>query len=533
MSESTNLRSVIQEEFLKSAVDPVHFFKKYAKIQHPMKGKILFNLYPFQEDTLRQLRDNRFNIILKSRQMGISTLTAGYALHNMIFNPDFKVLVIATKQDVAKELVKKVQIMWEFLPSWMKQGLEIVNNNKLSLVFSNGSEINAVSSSPDAARGQAISLLILDECAFLPYATEIWTAAQMTLSTGGSCIMLSTPNGVGNLFHQVWQQAEEGTPVGGVEKFNPISLPWYLHPERDQQWRNQQELLLGKRMAAQECDCDFATSGHTVVESDILQYYETSGQISDPLERRGIGGDYWIWKYPDYTKTYLVCCDVSRGDGEDYSAFHVIDVESVEQVAEYKGKVDTQMLGNLLVSVATEYNNALLIVDNRNIGWSTIQVVIDSGYKNLYYSFKNDPYLDENIHLRKNHDLKQKEDMVPGYSITVKTRPVLISKLDNYFRDKAPIIHSKRFLNELQVFMWIDGKPQAQRGYNDDLVMAFCMGLMIRDTSLKLRMLGIDLVKRTLSGTHKTVYKPNANGMANWEMNVGRQGNKENLKWLL
>lgn len=163
MSE-TNLRTVIQEEFLKSAVDPVHFFKKYAKIQHPMKGKILFNLYPFQEDTLRQLRDNRFNIILKSRQMGISTLTAGYALHCMIFQPDFKILVIATTQEIAKMLVQKVQIMWEFLPAWLKQGLDIVNNNKLSLSFSNGSEIKAVSSSPDAARGSAISLLIMDEC---------------------------------------------------------------------------------------------------------------------------------------------------------------------------------------------------------------------------------------------------------------------------------------------------------------------------------------------------------------------------------
>lgn len=943
MSESANLRTVIQEEFLKSAVDSVHFFKKYAKIQHPMKGKILFNLYPFQEDTVRLFKEHRFNIVLKSRQMGISTLCAGHCLHQMIFNEDFKILVIATKQDVAKNLVQKVQIMWEFLPAWMKQGLTIVNNNKLSLVFSNGSEIKAVSSSPDAARSEALSLLVLDEFAFVDCAEEIWTSAQSTLATGGSCIMLSTPNGIGNLFHQTWQHAVEGVAEEGLDKFNPILLPWHLHPDRDQKWRDNQDSLLGKRLASQECDADFLSSGHTVIESEILQWYEKE-HIQDPVERRGIGGDYWIWKYPDFTRTYLVClpegesvltengiknvehityedrlvdiegnsteiedlkirkydgdlfeikvsntfrttkftdehpifsskpvlkrnynrqheryrfnerywdfnfdftpskdieigdwlkvpniyfkkyisneeilskwskyddntridfkinhcplfdenfwwfvglwlaegwtyndklnnwfiftahnsneldiiervekvcksfdrsltktnsltdkstrvqfsskqigqflhdnfgkgagnksipewvkflpdnfrkqlvlgylegdgctteclsenrgkrknditicfvsislklledfqdilfslgfisslkrckkagitnikgrdcstkdkftldlgkletyrllheldyridrivnipqnnliikdcffendksyiyfrvkdvkkipfsgevynfttksgtfmcenipthncADPARGDGEDYSAFHVIDVETVEQVAEYKGKIDTQMFGNLLVSVATEYNNATLIIDNRNIGWSTIQYVIDSGYKNLYYSFKNDPYLDENIHLRKAYDLKQKEDMIPGYSITVKSRPVLVSKLDIYFRDKAPIIHSKRFLNELYVFMWIDGKPQAQRGYNDDLVMSFCMGLMIRDTSLKLRMLGIDLVKRTLKTTHKTVFKPQPIGQAKWEMNVGRQGNKENLKWLL
>jgi len=497
-----------------------------------MKGKILFNLYPFQEDTIRQLRDNRFNIILKSRQMGISTLMAGMSLHSMIFNSDFKILIIATKSTVAMNLVQKVQIMWEFLPAWMKQGLEIVNNNKSSLSFSNGSEIKAVSSSPDAARSEALSLLILDEAAFIGDIEEIWASSQMTLATGGSCVMLSTPNGISGLFHRIWQQAEEGAIVEGLDKFNPIRLPWYLHPDRDQKWRDQQDVLLGKRLAGQETDCDFLSSGHTVIESEILQWYEKE-HVQEPIERRGIGGDYWIWKYPDLTRTYLICADPARGDGEDYSAFHVIDVETVEQVAEYKGKIDTQMFGNLLVSVGSEYNNALLIIDNRNIGWSTIQYVIDSGYKNLYYSFKNDPYLDENIHLRKSHDMKQKEDMVPGYSITVKSRPVLVSKLDIYFRDKAPIIHSKRFINELFVFMWIDGKPQAQRGYNDDLVMAFCMGLMIRDTSLKLRMLGIDLVKRTLKTTHKTVYKPQPIGQARWEMPVGPTGNRENLKWLL
>lgn len=374
--------------------------------------------------------------------------------------------------------------------------------------------------------------VVSHNCAFINDIDTIWTAAQSTLSTGGSCIMLSTPNGIGNLFHRTWQVATEGTVSQGLLKFHPIKLPWYLHPDRDQKWRDQQDVLLGKRMAAQECDANFLSSGHSVIDMDILQWYEKE-QIIDPIERRGIGGDLWIWKYPDYTKTYIVCADIARGDGEDYSAFHVIDVESVEQVAEFKGKIDTQMMGNMLVSISTEYNNALLIVDNRNIGWSTIQVIIDSGYKNLYYSYKNDPFLDENIHLRKGYDMKNKEDMVPGYSITVKTRPVLISKLDNYFREKAPIIHSKRFLNELFVFMWINGKAEAQKGYNDDLVMAFCMGLMVRDTSLKLRMMGIDLTKNALKSTHRTVYKPQPLGSQQYEIRTGPNGQKESLKWLL
>tara|TARA_A100001201_G_scaffold27548_2_gene30235 strand:- start:395 stop:1102 length:708 start_codon:yes stop_codon:yes gene_type:complete len=230
--------------------------RKYCFIQHPQKGKIKFDLFPFQEDSLVDLKDNRFNIILKSRQMGISTLTAGYAVWNMIFREDFNVLVIAIKQDTAKNLITKVRVMHEFLPSWLKVGSE--EDNRLSLRFKNGSQIKAVSSAPDAARSEALSLLVIDEAAFIDKVDEIWTSAQQTLATGGSAILLSTPNGTGNLFHRIWTEAErkEG-------QFNPIKLHWTLHPERDQKWRDTQDELLGPKMAAQECDCDFISSGNS------------------------------------------------------------------------------------------------------------------------------------------------------------------------------------------------------------------------------------------------------------------------------
>ena len=525
-----NLRVAIELEKKKCAEDAVYFFKKYALIQHPIKGKVNFNLYPFQSETLRQLQQFRFNIILKSRQMGISTLTAGYALHCMLFNSDFKVLVIATRQDVARNLLQKVQVMHDNLPAFLRSG--IINNNKLSLSFKNGSEIKAVSSSPESARSEALSLLIIDEMAFIEAAEEIWASSQMTLATGGKAILLSTPNGVGGRFHQIWQQAEEGASLPGLDKFNPIKLPWYLHPERDQEWRDLQDVQLGKRLASQETDAEFLSSGHTVIEGDILQWYEKE-HIQEPVERRGIGGDLWIWKYPDYTKDYVVTADVARGDGEDYSAFHIFEIESLEQVAEFKGKVDTQMFGNMLCSIATEYNHALLVIDNKNIGWSTVQVALDNNYKNLYYSYKHDPFTDDNIQLRKNYDLRDKKDMVPGFTTTHMIRPVLISKLEMYLREKSPIFHSRRLLNELFVFVWLNGKPQSQKGYNDDLVMAFGMALYVRDTALRLRQQGIDLMKRALTHTHKSVYTPQRIGSGQWEMPVGGSGQKETLKWLL
>jgi len=171
LSKNDNLRQAVIEELKRCAVDPIHFFRKYVKVQHPMKGKVNFNLYPFQEDALRQIKENRFSIILKSRQMGISTLMAGMSLHYMMFNTDFRILVIATKQDVAKNLVAKVKLAWDLLPAFLKQGIDVANNNKLEIAFSNGSSIKAVSSSPDAARSEALSLLLIDEC--VEYNTEI------------------------------------------------------------------------------------------------------------------------------------------------------------------------------------------------------------------------------------------------------------------------------------------------------------------------------------------------------------------------
>ena len=304
MSKNTNIKQIIREQYTKCAEDPVYFMRQFCYIQHPTKGKIKFNLFPFQEDSLSTLQNNRYNVILKSRQLGISTLSAGYALWSMLFNEDFNVLVIATTQDVAKNLVSKVQIMNENLPSWLKT--EIVTNNKLSLKFANGSQIKAISSSSTGARSEALSLLIVDEAAFIRNIEEIWIASQATLSTGGGAIVLSTPNGIGNWFHQTWVDAETGT-----NGFETIKLKWDLHPERDQLWRDEQTKLLGERGAAQECDCDFISSGHTVVDGLILQNYEL--KCEEPIEKRGFDNGYWIWEYPDYTKNYVIVADVARG----------------------------------------------------------------------------------------------------------------------------------------------------------------------------------------------------------------------------
>lgn len=163
-SDQSNIKEIIKQEYIKCATDPIHFFRKYCYIKHPKKGRILFHLYPFQEEVLGEFRNNRFTIINKSRQLGISTLVAGFSLWTMLFQKDKTILCVATKQVTAAGMVEKVQFMYDNLPSWLKGPNKPLANNKLSFKLPNNSEIIATSAASDAGRSYAVSLLLMDEC---------------------------------------------------------------------------------------------------------------------------------------------------------------------------------------------------------------------------------------------------------------------------------------------------------------------------------------------------------------------------------
>jgi len=494
MSQQADIKEIIKQEYIKCAMDPVHFFRKYCYITHPVKGRVLFHLYPFQETTLNDFRQHRFSIVNKSRQLGISTLVAGYALWTMLFNKDKTVLCIATKQETARGMVEKVQFMYENLPSWLKGNQKPISNNKLSFQLANNSRIVATSAASDAGRSYAVSLLLIDEAAFIEGIDKIYTSIKPTIATGGGIIALSSPNGIGNWFHKTYTEAQIGK-----NDFYPIELKWNLHPDRDEAWEIRERANMSPREFAQEYDCDFLGSGNSVIEPDNLSFYEQTF-IQDPVERRFMGNDFWIWGYPDYSKSYIVSADVARGDGSDYSTFHVIDTEACEQVAEYKSQIDTRTFGNMLVSVASEYNNALLVVENANIGWDVVNTIIEKGYQNLYYS----PRAYGEMHIDKWMAKMDNEQTVPGFTTSVKTRPLVISKMEAYIRDRHFTFRSKRLLEELRVFIWQNGKAQAQNGYNDDLVMALGIGLFTRDTGIKFNQQSMDITRMALGGISRT-----------------------------
>lgn len=278
-------------------------------------------------------------------------------------------------------------------------------------------------------------------------------------------------------------------------------------------------------------NCDFATSGDTVFYGEYMEFYEKT-YMKEPLERRGADRNLWIWEPVDYSRTYIITADVARGDGKDYSAFHIIDLENNTQVGEYRGQLPPKEFGHLLVGIATEYNNALLAVENANIGWSTIETILERGYDNLYYSPRSgnvsaDTYFDQ-------YDMNS--NMVPGFTMNLKTRPIIIQKFQEYFNEKTVIIQSKRLMEEMKVFVWKNGRAEAQGGYNDDLVMSFGTAMYIRDTALRYRQQGVDLARNALNNItvtkapHQAVYMPT--NFQNPNLLDDGKGGKEDISWI-
>ena len=338
----------------------------------------------------------------------------------------------------------------------------------------------------------------MDEAAFIENVDETFTAAQQTLATGGQCMALSTPNGIGNWFHQTWERAETGE-----NSFVPVRLPWSVHPERDQ-----------------------------VFETDDMSFYEETYQ-REPLERRGVDSNLWVWEGVDYTKSYMVVADVARGDATDYSAFHIFDVDSAVQVAEYKGKISPKEFGNMLVGIASEYNDALLVCENANIGWATIEQILEREYKNMYYSSTN------NMETVESYMSKfERDKLVPGFTMSAKTRPLVIAKMIEYIRDHSVTIQSKRLMGEMRVFVWKNGKAQAQTRYNDDLIISCATALYVRDTALRMRQQGMDLTRAQLSSFTNLNKRNQAviSTVGNMQDNpylMETPGGQEDISWLL
>ena len=491
----------ILKEIVKAGKDPVYFTSNYGRISHPQRGTIPFKAYDYQNQLLKDFVDYRFNIILKARQLGISTITASYVSWLMLFHKDKNILVVATKLQTATNLVRKVKALIKNLPQWM-QIASISVDNRTSFELSNGSQIKGSSTAGDAGRSEALSLLVIDEAAHVEKLSELWTALYPTLSTGGRCIALSTPNGVGNWFHQHCVESEAGT-----NDFYMTTLMWDAHPDRNKKWFEKETRNMSKRQIAQELECNFNVSGETVIHPDDIQWYLE--RTCAPEYRTGFDRNYWIWKRYNPEKTHLVVADVARGDGKDNSAFHIFELETMEVVAEYVGKPTPEEFADILYSVAAEYGNPMLVIENNNIGYAVLKKLLDKGYPNIYHSAKgNHQYVDPIA-------AQWQSNVIPGFTTSSKTRPLIVAKMEEFMRNKLIKINSSRLLSEMKTFIWHGGRPQAMRSYNDDLVMSFAIGCWVRDTVIVESQKDIEYSKQFLSAitTSKTAISTTIPGM--------------------
>jgi len=502
----------ILKEIVKCGKDPSYFLKNYARISHPMRGQVLFNTYDYQDRLLQDFVNYRFNSINKGRQLGISTLTAGYIVWLMLYHRDKSIMVMATKFDTAGNLVRKVKSIMKNLPDWIRIA-NITTDNRTSFELSNGSWIKAASTSGDAGRSEALSLLVLDEAAHIEGLEERWTGLYPTLSTGGRCISISTPNGVGNWFHKTCVGAEDGT-----NDFHLTTLMWHVHPERDEEWFKKETRNMSKRQIAQELECNFNTSGETVIDSEAIDWIQSN--IREPKYRTGFDRNFWIWEEHDPSCNYLIVVDVARGDGADKSAFHIFKIETMEVIAEYQGKPTPDLYANMLNQVGREFGNAMIVVENNSIGYTVLDKLIEFGYSNIYYSIKSThEYVEQHIGEYKN-------SAIAGFSTTSKTRPLIVAKLEEFIRNKLIKTYSSRLANELRTFIWYNGKPQSMRGYNDDLVMALAIGCWVRDTALQANARELNYQKAFVDAiiTSKTTFNTRIKGQ------IGYTGEDTNSK---
>ena len=249
---------------------------------------------------------------------------------------------------------------------------------------------------------------------------------------------------------------------------------WDVHPDRDLSWFEKETKNMSKREIAQELECNFNMSGETVFSSDDMANLQM--QITEPKYRSGFDRNYWIWEEYDPAKEYFISADVARGDGKDNSVFHVFSVSDMSIVAEYQGKCTPDIFSRTLRDSGGEYGECMIVVENNSVGFAVLDKLIDMGYPNIYHSIKSThEYVEQ-------HQAERQSNAVAGFTTSNKTRPLIIAKMEEFVRNQLINTKSVRLFNEMKTFVWNNGKPQAMRSYNDDLIMSCAIGCWIRDT---------------------------------------------------
>jgi len=436
-------------EYKRCMDDPAYFARNYVKIISLDQGLVPFNLYPYQERMFEHFNNNRFNIVLACRQSGKSISSVAYLLWYAIFHPEKTIAVLANKGATSREMLGRITLALENLPFFLQPGCKTLN--KGSIEFSNNSRIVAASTSGSSIRGMSVNLLYLDEFAFVERAGEFYTSTYPVVSAGKDTkvIITSTANGIGNIFHKIWEGANQGT-----NEFTPFRVDWWDVPGRDEVWKQQTIANTSSLQFDQEFGNTFFGTGDTLIGPETL----LSLRVREPLQIRE-NGHLLVYKETVSDHEYVMTVDVSKGRGQDYSTFTLIDISTrpFEQVAVYRNNTISPLLfPNIIYKYAKVYNEAYVVIESNDQG----TLVCNGLYMDLEY---------ENMHV----ESATKNKM--GIEINRKTKRLGCSGFKDLLESSKLEIYDEQTIMEISTFVAHGQSYEASEGNHDDLVMNLVM----------------------------------------------------------
>ena len=463
----------------------LHFAKNFFHIQHPVKGKVKFEPFEYQERLLQAYHNFRFNINMLPRQSGKTTCASAYLLWYAMFHPDQTILIAAHKYTGAQEIMQRIRYGYELCPDYIRAG--VVSYNKGSIDFDNGSRIVSATTTGNTGRGMSISLLYCDEFAFLQpnIATEFWTSISPTLATGGRAIITSTPNSDEDEFAIIWKESQDkfdeygNTKDNGLGRngFHGFKAEWFEHPDRDDAWKAVEMGRIGEERFRREYGCEFLVFDETLINS--LKLAELVGR--EPAFKQG---QVRWWKKPEKDKVYLVALDPSLGTGGDYGAIEVFEMPSMTQVAEWQHNItpiqqQVKIMRDMLKFIEDEigaenYNQLYWSVENNTVGESALVVIDNLGEETFPGLFLSEP-------MRKGHVKKFRK----GFNTTFGSKISTCAKIKFLVEEDKCTLHSRPLISELKSYIAAGTSFKAKEGQHDDLVAAFLliirMGLLLAE----------------------------------------------------
>ena len=454
------------QEYAKCMQDPAYFARKYIKIISLDEGLVPFDLYPYQEKMFNHFKENRFSIVLACRQSGKSISSVVYLLWYAVFHPEKTIAILANKGAVAREMLARITLALENLPFFLQPGCKALN--KGSIEFSNNSKIIASATSGSSIRGLSINLLFLDEFAFVENDAQFYTSTYPVVSAGKDTqiVITSTANGIGNVYHKLWEGAVQKT-----NEFKPFRVDWWDVPGRDEKWKEETISNTSALQFEQEFGNTFHGRGNTLIGANHLLAQQST-------EPEFIKENVNIYKQPVDDHEYVMTVDVSKGRNQDYSTFTIIDVSTqpFEQVCVFRdNNISPMLLPDIIYKYANTYNKAYVVVESNDQG-----AVVCNG---LYYDLEY-----ENMFVESSIKAN-----ALGATMTRRVKRIGCSSIKDLIEQEKLRIYDAQTIVEMSTFVSKGNSYMAIAPNHDDLMMNLVMFAWFTTTDIFQSLTNIDM----------------------------------------